>query len=265
MLVMCWEVLVTVRRSDSDVLKVNAPECSELIEKTHYFGDDVGEEMKRTFVSIDRCNMVLVYHTGWLAHCAIALDAEFVEMTLLQPNCVHHVELQNVESDTLVNTDCKHVVHILNPRSGDDTIVADATHTQYSFEKWIDTLEEYLATKVHKPKRDEQPLGTYFEKNALSGVDSWSRNKRDTIICTTKNVMVRELERIGSLEALLRMCEARFHEESKRTFALVKMEMGELGLRLERAKYGPGEGFSQGLEDLVRDYDGAGHRACERS
>lgn len=66
---MCWGVLVDSRLNDDNVLEVFAQVCRSPIEQVPIFGADVSEDVKRTFVSINRCVAVIVYNSAWLAHC----------------------------------------------------------------------------------------------------------------------------------------------------------------------------------------------------
>lgn len=285
MLATCWEELLYSRLWEDNVLKIEAQPCREPTAQSPIFKADVSEEMRRTFVSINKCILVLAYNTGWLAHCTrgkqliSSLDRASANQEHRSGRQarggnanarVHDVELQLIDEDEPENTNCAHVVLVLKPRNGGEPIVADATYAQYSFKRGIDTLAEYLATKVYAPLGYEEPLGDYLSWDARTHLScdaqteesTWDQGNTAAIARTTDNVMVGELELVGGFKGLLDMSVEVFQEARVKICVAVKTEMKELRRRLETIRYGKESRLKQDLNDLVKSCHGAGHREC---
>ena len=193
----------------------------------------------------------------------IDLNIDIKEVTLTKPKRVHEVELQYVGQDTRTRTDYDHTILLLDPRNGEEAIVADASYAQYSFDNGIDTVSGYLATKVHTTSANwSQRFGECTENNPLVEADVWEQSKTAIITRTTDNLVVRELAVVGGMEAFLDMCEECFQGAEDKILAAVRREMEELRRRLERIQFGPDTTYLKDLEDLVKECDGAGHQTC---
>lgn len=191
------------------------------------------------------------------------LNVDLVEKTITEPKRVHEIELRFTHNLRPACTDYFHTVLLLKPRTGEEVIVADASYAQYSFDNGIDTWMEYLATKVCGDSRfEDKPFPNCSQSLALSEEDVWEQSKTKSIIRTTNNVVVRELQLVGGFEALLNMSEEHFQEARDRIFAAMKTELAQLRRCLERIKYGPDASYLQDLDDLVTDCDGPGHQTC---
>lgn len=67
---LCWEALFDHELREDGVLEIIAQTCRSPIAQSPLFGPSISENMRRTFVSINKCVAVIVWNTGWLATCA---------------------------------------------------------------------------------------------------------------------------------------------------------------------------------------------------
>lgn len=184
------------------------------------------------------------------------------------PKPVHRVELQYCNEDELARTDFSHTVLVFVPENDEVPIVADATYAQYSFDNGIDTIIEYCATKVRRCDKEMAriaPFGWNFEDYVAYKGEVWEEGLAAAIICTTGNVMARELEAVGGIRTLLCASAEAFQEARDGIIAVMKGEMEALRHQLECITYDRREGFRRRMKDLVENCNGAGHRACMQS
>lgn len=195
------------------------------------------------------------------------MDIEIQELTLTKPKRVQEIEFWYVPGPKYCPTDWDHTVLVFTPRFAEEQTVADASYAQYLFDHGIDTLNEYVERKVQDESDfSVEMIGEQFEKNEDDiALRAWGRKKTEAIVRTTNNVMVRELCAAGGIEALLDLSSDAFEAAQNKILGAMRKKMKALRLLLEQVAFGGYELDVEGLEHIVQDCDGAGHRSCKRS
>ncbi|KAF9694264.1 hypothetical protein EKO04_008028 [Ascochyta lentis] len=246
--------------------------CRKPREEVPLFGPRVSESRKRTAYSVNQCVAAIDFNTAWLAFCIEGLDFDIEEVTFEYPKPTHEVELWLCGSgcnERQIVTKYPHTILKLIPNNkNEEAVVADATYAQYSFDDGIDTYNAYCATKVYRADGDsmrEELFGRCFEDYAAFKGYAWEQSCSDAAVCTTNNVMFRELSAAGGVKAVLSMGAEEYQRTEDSILAALKQEMEELRLRLEWIYFGDADWFLMQLANVVMDADGAGHQACMQS
>ncbi|KAJ4339731.1 hypothetical protein N0V95_007697 [Ascochyta clinopodiicola] len=266
-----WEVLVDDYLAEDGTLCLVVQPCRKPREEVPLFGLRVSKSRKKTALSVNQCVSAIDFNTAWLAFCVEGLDFDIKEVTFQDPKPAHRVQLWrcgNGHNEERLKTEYPHTVIKFVPNEGKEAIVADATYAQYSFDDGIGTYKTYCATRVHcadEGRMQEDDLGRSFEDFAAFEGHSWEQSCSDAIICTTNNVMVRELDAVGGINAILKMGAEEFQQVEDGVLAALKRETDMLRDRLEWIYFGDSDWFLMQLADVVKDADGAGHQACMQS
>lgn len=200
------------------------------------------------------------------------MDFDIKEITFNNPKPARKVEMWLCtagEDEQQIITDYGHTVLKFIPESKDeDAIVADATYAQYSFDHGIDTYDTYCATKVDNSNAQrilEDALGCCFRDYEIHDENVWQNGRALAVSRTTDNVMYRELDAVGGVQALLEMSEDGFQRATDGILAAVRCELDALRLSVEDIFYRDADQSYMRLESLVEDCAGVGHRAFMRS
>jgi hypothetical protein len=198
----------------------------------------------------------------------VDLKFEIKEVTFRDPKPVRPVELWVVGDNGPTRTDYAHTVLKFTPEDGGEEIVADATYAQYSFDGGIDTYSAYRASKIcanDSYRIRELPFGRAFKDFAEYKGHNWEKDLARAVICTTNNVMVRELNAVGGIQALLDLTAENFRKVRDTILAVVKQEMEALRCRFEEIFYARSDVALMEFADFAADCDGPSHRACMQS
>jgi hypothetical protein len=283
---MRWDRLVRFRMTAEGKLRFEVKPCRRPVDQVSLFEPGVRESVKRTAVSVNKCITAIDHNTAWLAFCIegihpersstfpvfllLCLDLDFTiqEIKFFDPKPIHKVELWYIGEDESTFTDYAHTVLKFIPMNGEEAIVADATYAQYSFDNGIDTYSSYCASKTyynHAGGIREDLFGRSFEDRDAYEGHYWEESYGEAAARTTNNVMVKELDAVGGIKALLNMDAEAFRRSRDIIFVAMKREMGVLRRRIEDIFYGNSKLILIQLADGVEDCYGPGHRACMQS
>lgn len=186
---------------------------------------------------------------------------DFMEMRSERPKRVHKVELKFTNDPKPSETGYHHTFLLLVPNGNADTdattIVADASYAQYSFDRGIDTLQEYWNTKVEdKESCTWIPFGD-LDRLPNRGAEEKIYMKATTR--TTNKVIVEELESIGGIEALLNMNTEDFEKTRDKIVETLKVQLIELRDRLDSLCYSTTQ---TDLDAFVEECNSQAHEDC---
>lgn len=147
---LCWVALFDLQVRNNSVLEITTQVYKKPITKSPLFGTSNPEHLRRPFVSINKRVAVIDWNCGWLATCTESKQS--LQLTgLTSINCCRrpeHLAQRNVGRKAKARSLCpaavsprpqalrtnyRHTIIRAPPRSGKDSIVADASYAQYSF------------------------------------------------------------------------------------------------------------------------------------